>query len=389
MTRILVASLMLIAAVSVIGAQPADPVKPPVRPAPPTRSFGPSLTMPLPEEIRALRRDEGVAITRLALLFDAKRNKDGIEVEYEGMRTEVPIIYAAFDGKRCDQELSYETWLAREGRGVDLSFTVKTMPDKLEDFTVVLEHLHYQGLVETRLSRFKAIDVELGKPFALRVQGSKPGVNRYRLWVSYKDGGGKVTEQAGFSHWLIVQSPPMFEFTPEAACIATYRQAGENTVIEADTTFSAAFILHHGLSPKDCTVRVSRRGKREMDLSRLAPEVRRVVADDKHAQGWQEVQRAAVDGAGKGALKLWRDEGGFVKASYRHSLSATSAVLPLSDVWEYRFELLYGKSGQLLATWFFNAELKIASDAAIKTAQVKLTWTGKTDALAVSLVEKK
>src|SRR5262245_51836990 len=121
------------------------------------------------------------------------------------MRTEVPVIFAAFDGKLSDQELSYDQWKARSGHGIDLTFTVKTIPGRLEGLEVSVEHLHLQGDKETQLSKFKAPDVEIGKPYSVRLQGSQPGINRFRLRISYKDANGKVTEQEGFSHWVVVQ----------------------------------------------------------------------------------------------------------------------------------------------------------------------------------------
>lgn len=390
------ALIALIASFAIINAQdaPQPPVQPapekPVEPAPPkgASSYGDPLTMSLPQSVKNAISDQGVAITRMGLLFDQRGGKDGIALEYEGMRTEIPVVFAAFVGEKCDQELSYADWQARSGRSVDVTFVVKTMPDKLNSLEVAIEHLHMKGAEEVPQSTYKASDVEIGKSYSVRLRGAKPGINRYRLLVSYKNDKGERVSQQGFSHWLVVAAPPMFEFACEPTCSAAWRKTGKLTVIDAEAWLNSTFVLHSGLSAKDCEVRAMRRGKREIRLSGLSPDVRRVVGEDTQAAGWQEVGRATPGQSG-GWLKATLDEGGFVKVSCSHGLSVTSEVLPLNESWEYRFELRHKSVREAIATWTMSVGMKINKAEDIAKSKLTLTATGLEKALEVGLTERK
>ncbi len=351
-------------------------------------SFGDPLTMTLPESVKTAMRDQGNAITRLGLLFDERGSKDGISLEFDGMRTEIPVVFAAFMGEQCDQELSYKDWLARTGRSVDLTFMVKTMPAKLDNLEVSVEHLHLRGEAEVLQSTYKATDAEVAKAYSVRLRGSKPGINRYRLLVTYKNAKGEITSQQGFSHWLIVQAPPMFEFVTEPTCVATRKQLGKVTALAADATLTSIFLLHGGLSVKDCELRIVRRGSREVNLGGLSPDVRRVVGAELPAAGWEEVGRVKVGAPSPAWLKLVQDEAGFMRLSYTHSLSITSDVLPLKEAWEYHFELRHSSSREPLATWNMNVGLDIAKEADIAGAKLMLTATGLEKALEVPFQRK-
>lgn len=390
------ALIALFASIAINNAQDAPP--PPAEPAPekpgesaPKKgapSYGDPLTMSLPKSVKEAIRDQGVAITRMGLLFDQRGGKDGIALEYEGMRTEIPVVFAAFVGEKCDQELSYKDWQSRSGRSVDVTFVVKTMPEKLAGLEVAVEHLHMKGAEELPQSTYKAADVELGKPYSVRLRGAKPGINRYRLVVSYKNDKGERVSQQGFSHWLVVAAPPMFEFACEPACTALWRKAGKLNVIEASVALNSTFMLHSGLSTKDCEVRAMRRGAREIKLTSLAPDVRRVVGEDSQAAGWQEVGRVKPGESG-GWLSASLDESGFVKVGCTHSLSVTSDVLPLTEAWEYRFELRHKSTREAIATWTMSVGLKINKPEDIARAKLTLTATGLEKALEVALTEKK
>jgi hypothetical protein len=368
--------------------KPAEPKA--AEPEPKTaKTFGDPLTMGLPDSVKEAIRDQGIAITRMSLEFDERGSKDGIALEFEGMRTEIPLVFAAFVGEKCDQALSYKDWLARAGHGVDVTFLVKTMPAKLDGLEVSIEHLHMKGSGETLQSSYKAADAEVGKPYSVRLRGAQPGINHYRLVVSYKNAAGERTSQTGFSHWLIVAAPPMFEFAAEPTCVANWHKAGKLTIINAEATLNSTFVLHTGLSMSDCEVRVMRRGTRDIHLENLSPEVRRVVGDSGQTAGWQEVGRAKTGDKEAGWLKFTLDENGFAKLSCTHSLSVTSDVLPLNEAWEYRFELRHKSMREALATWSMNVALKINKPEDIAKAKLTLTATGMEKALEVAITERK
>ncbi len=353
-----------------------------------TSSYGDPVTMEVPRSVKEAIRDQGVAITRLSLEFEKREAKDGISLEYEGMRTESPVIFAAFIGEKCDQELSYKDWLARIWRGIDLAFIVKTMPQKLPGLSVAIEHLHMKGEVETLQSTFKATDAKVGEPYSVRLRGVKPGINRYRLVVSYKNDKGEITSAHGFSHWLVVQAPPMFEFSTEPSCVATYTSAGASTVIRSETTLTSSFMLHGGLSLNDCELRVIRRGKREVRLESLAPEVRRVVGSDTQPSGWEEVGRCRLGASSADWIVLSQDAAGFVKLSYTHSLSITSDVLPLNENWDYQFELRHLNAREPLAVWSMTVTLNIARAEDLAKARVVVSATGHAKPLEVPFSRK-
>jgi len=180
----------------------------------------------------------------------------------------------------------------------------------------------------------------------------------------------------------------MFEFACEPACTATWRKAGKLTVVEAFVALNSTFMLHSGFSTKDCEVRVMRRGSRDIKLTGLAPDVRRVVGEDTQAAGWQEVGRVKP-GASGGWLTASLDESGFVKVGCTHSLSVTSDVLPLNEAWEYRFELRHKSTREAIATWNMSVGLKINKPEEIARTKLTLTATGLEKALEVALTEKK
>jgi hypothetical protein len=222
---------------------------------------------------------------------------------------------------------------------------------------------------------------------ALRLHDAKPGINRYTLVVSYTNSDGDSTTHRGFSHWVVVQAPPMFEFLNDVSAKATRTEAAGNTVLDAEVKMNGTFILHHGLDTKDCTLRITRRGSRELDLGKLPAELRRVIDKEAVPPGWQEVARAKL-GDGEDAQDLLDVEDSFVRVNWTHAFAASSAVLPVTDAWEYRFELLHRDSVAPLATWSANIDLSIAAAADLANAKLKVRATGLEKPLEVSFIKK-
>ena len=355
----------------------------------PARDFGEPVTMKLPESVAKKLKDQGVAITRMRVYFDEEDKDGGAVIEFEGMRTEVPVVYAAFKGEECDRELSYKDWLARDGRFVDLTVDIRTRPKVLKGMKVQIVHSHLQGETETELSRFEVAVPDEGDPWdSLRLRGSRPGINRYSLVVSYTNKAGETTTQQGFSHWVVVQAPPMFEFLNGVSCKATRTEAGSTTALAADVRMSGSFILHHGIDPKDCTLRITRKGKREMNLTSLPPEVRRVVGKEAVPPGWQEVAKVKFSDGKVNGQDVVMVEDSFVRVLFEHSFAATAEVLPVSDAWEYQFELLHEGSATPLATWSVNVDLSIAKTSDIANAKIKVSATGLEKPLEVGFAKK-
>lgn len=352
--------------------------------------YGDPIAMGLPEKVRKQMQDQGTAITRMRLYFnDDAAAEDGVSLEYEGMYTEVPIIYAAFDTERCDKSLSYKDWLARDGRFVDLGFDIKTRPKTLKGMQVKIEHSHLQGETETTLSTFEISRPEPGDPWeSLRLRGARPGINRYTLIVTYTDSKNQQSEQRGFSHWVIVAAPPMFEFTNQATGVATQMQAGGLTLLDAEVRLDGSFLLHHGLDAADCTLRISKRGKREFNLESLPPDVRRAIERDATPLGWQELGRCELNGGKIGGRRAATVEDSFVKITFKHAFAAASNVLPVTEDWEYRFELHHRGTHQALATWSANISLKINRPDEIGKAKLKVTATGMSEPLLVPFEKK-
>lgn len=386
--KYLISFIALVASVAISNAQDAPKPDTPPESAARAAAWGEPVTITLPQNVKDAIRDQGVAITRMSLLFDERGSKDGIALEYEGMRSEVPAVFAAFVADKCDQHLSYKDWQLRAGRAVDVTFLVKTMPANLDGLEVSIEHLHYKGNEEVLQSTYNAGKVELGKPHTVRLRGARPGVNRYRLVVSYKKDSGEKVSEPGFSHWLTVAAPPMFEFACEPQGTATWRKAGKLTVVDAQVSLNAAFMLHGGLAVTDCELRVMRKGARQIRLSELPADVRRVVGEDAQAAGWQEVGRARV-GDKRGWLVAEMGDDGFVKLSCVHALSVTSDVLPLNEAWEYRFELRHSAMREPLATWTSSIGLKIAKAEDVSRSVLLVTASNLPKPLEIALREKK
>lgn len=355
-------------------AQDAPKPEPKPVPSPEAKTeaeYGDPLTMALPEKVRKEMLDQGVAITRLRVYFDANK-EDGLSVEYEGMRTEVPVIFAGFKPDECDREVPYSVWKAREGHFIDLAMEIKTLPAVLTDMQVKVEHTHFTGDVETVLNTFDVAVPEPGDPWdSLRFRGSKPGINRFTLLISYKNSAGLVTSHRGFSHWVVVQAPPMFEFAHTAAVTATRQKAGDATLMHADVRFDATFVLHQGLKAEDCSIRVSRKGDRSLNLSRVSPDMRRLIQKEKSPPGWQELGRVPVTTGKLMGRDFCKVVDGKLIVSFTHALQASSETLPLGEHWEYRFELFHKDSPVALATWLGDIDLDVASAEAINTAVIK------------------
>ncbi len=352
--------------------------------------YGDPIAMGLPEKVRKQMQDQGTAITRMRLYFkDDSGAEDGVSLEYEGMYTEVPIIYAAFDTDRCDKALSYKDWLARDGRFVDLGFDIKTRPKTLKGMEVKIEHSHLQGETETTLSTFAISKPEPGDPWeSLRLRGARPGINRYTLIVTYTDSKKQQSEQRGFSHWVIVAAPPMFEFLNQATGVATQTQAGGLTLLDAEVRLDGSFLLHHGLNAADCTLRISKRGKREFNLDALPADVRRAIERDATPLGWQELGRCELSGGTIAGRRAATVEDSFVKITFKHAFAAATNVLPVTEDWEYRFELHHKGTHQALATWTANISLKINKPDEVGRAKLKVTATGMAEPLLVPFERK-
>lgn len=343
----------------------------------PVRGYGEPITLTLPESIRREMRDQGTAITRLRLYFEENdQERRGAALEFEGMYTEVPVIYAAFDPERCDKVLSFGDWLARDGRYVDLGFDVKTRPRQIKGLSVQIEHRHLKGEAETLITTYEIAPPEPGQPWdSLRLQGALPGINRYALVVSYTDAEGRTSKQRGFSHWVIVNTPPMFEFENRTTATATRTETADATLLNAEVMIRGHFELHRGLDPADCTLRVSRRGKREAALERLPLEVRRVVAKDAAAPGWQEVGRCDLaDGMILGR-RVVTVEDERIQIELGHGFAVSSKLLPAIDEWEYRFELIHRPSRATLAAWLTEVSTEIAGPQDIPNAKLRVTGT--------------
>lgn len=180
----------------------------------------------------------------------------------------------------------------------------------------------------------------------------------------------------------------MFEFLNNVSARATRTEAGNNTALAADVTMTGSFILHHGLNPEDCTLRITRKGKREMDLSALPAELRRVIAKEEVPPGWQEVAKVKFSDGKLNGAKIVDVEDSFVRVSFGHAFAASAAVLPVTDQWEYRFELLHKDSASPLATWSVNVDLSIARPQDIANARLKVRATGLEKPLEVPFVKK-
>lgn len=335
--------------------------------------YGAPLTMALPEKVRQEMLDQGVAITRMRVYFTEGNTEDGISVEYEGMRTEVPVIFAGFKAEECDREVPYDVWKTRDGHFVDLAMEIKTLPSVLTNMKVKVEHSHFNGDVETVLNTFDVVVPDQGDPWdSLRFRGSRPGVNRFTMLVSYTNSAGLTTAHRGFSHWVVVQAPPMFEFNHRAAVTATRAKAGETTLLSAEVRFDATFTLHQGLKPQDCSIRVSRKGERSLNLGKLSPAMRRLIQKEKTPPGWQELGRVAVNEGTLNGRPFCVVKDGALEIQFTHGLQASSETLPLGEHWEYRFELFHKESPVPLATWMGDVDLDIANADAINSATIKV-----------------
>jgi hypothetical protein len=134
--------------------------------------------------------------------------------------------------------------------------------------------------------------------------------------------------------------------------------------------------LHHGLKAEDCSLRITRRGKREMDLSKLPAPLRRAIAKEAVPPGWQEVARLKFSDGKLAGATVVAVEDSFVRVSFGHSFAASAAVLPVTDQWEYRFELLHKDSAAPLADWSVSVDLSIARPEDITKAKLKVRATG-------------
>ncbi|MCC6465876.1 MAG: hypothetical protein IT463_11100 [Planctomycetes bacterium] len=353
-------------------------------------TFGQPVRPALPEKLRREMEDQGVALSRLRLYFDAQgKPEDGISLEFEDQRTEIPVVYAAFRPEGCDRELAYSTWNTRDGHYVDLSFDVKTLPARLPGLKVQIEHLHLRGTAETLLATFDAAAPDAGEPWeSMRLRGARPGLNRYRLVVSYTNSKGETVRQPAFSHWVTVQAPPMFEFSPSLSGSATHRKAAGQDVLTGDVRMESSFLLHEGLDPAQCHLRVVRRGSRELNLTALDTDLRRVVEKERIPPGWQEVGRVALNGGTMPGLDTLKVEDALVKFVFRHNLSATGATLPLKERWEYRFELLHADAAEPLAAWNAEVSADVPSVAAIAASRIKAKADGVAQPLEIALTRK-
>jgi hypothetical protein len=77
-----------------------------------------------------------------------------------------------------------------------------------------------------------------------------------------------------------------------------------------------------------------------------------------------------------------------VRVTWHHAFSASASVLPVTDEWEYRFELQHRDSGQPLATWTAEIKLSIARPADISSAKMTVRATNLDTPLEVGFTKK-
>jgi hypothetical protein len=210
----------------------------------------------------------------------------------------------------------------------------------------------------------------------MRLHGSMPGVNRYRLVVSYTSAEKQTATHGGFSHWVMIQAPPMFEFTSTVNAAATSRKAGNRTLIGAQVRIDTAFKLHAGLKPEDCTLRVVRRGRRDLYMGNLAPDVRLVLEKERAPVGWHEVGRGPLKNPGITCIEKAKVEDSFVGVTFCHVMDISSATLPMAEDWDYRFELLHKDMLEPLESWEARIAFKLASEADLGRAKLRVRATG-------------
>jgi hypothetical protein len=357
---------------------------PDTRPGPPTDratllDYGAPITLQVPSEVRAEIRDQAAAITRMRLYFEQDRRggDSGASLEFEGMVTEAPIIYAAFIGENSDRVLAYDDWLERQNHYVDLAFEIKTLPRRLRGFEVSIEHSHMQGTQEDVQARFEVNVPDADADWEpLRLPGALPGINRYRLMVTFTNREGQKTTHAGFSHWVLVNAPPTFTFGTEVSGEASRLEVAGMTALQAELAIETSFLLHHGLSPDACTLRISRRGRRDMNLDPLPGNLRRVVERDRPPSGWRDFGRCVLSDGKINGRQVVEVEDSFVTIRLGHALSATSQVLPLHEDWEYRFELRHRGKDDALAVWHVTVRVDINTPADLEQAAIEVRATG-------------
>jgi hypothetical protein len=344
---------------------------------------GAPLTMKVPEKIRKAMIDQGKDATRLRVYFEEGKDDNGLKIEYGDNVTEVPVIFAAFIKERCDREVPFNIWSTRETAFIDLAFDIKSMPMNLNKLEVEIVHAHISGETETELGSFQVPVPETGNPWeAMRIPGSLPGINRYTLRLTYTQ-GEETTTVNGFSHWVIVQAPPMFGFENGVECEASRSSAKDQTSLQATTTFHGNFFLHAGLNPDDLFLRITRKGRRNVNLNGLTPDLRRIVAKEEAAAGWQEVGRTRLTEGNIPGLESVNIDGLNVDIRFTHSLAVTSRVLPLLEDWEYRFALNHQDAAKPIAVWSGKIDLHIKDSTRIASAEMVISTTGMKKPLMV------
>ncbi|MCF6228881.1 MAG: hypothetical protein L3J82_09540 [Planctomycetes bacterium] len=344
---------------------------------------GQPLTMKVPEKIKQAMIDQGKDATRLRVYFEEDKKDVGIKVEYGDESTEIPVIFAAFVKDRCDCELPYNIWSTRKNGFVDLTFDVKSRPTKLDNLGVEIIHTHLIGETENEIAIFEVPVPEGDNPWEdMRLPGAKPGINRYTLRLTYKQ-GEKTTIVKGFSHWVIVQAPPMFSFKNGVECEATRKSINGQTTLSSVVSFTGSFRLHDGLSVDEMFLRITRKGRRNVNLRGLSPDMRRMVAKEKAAAGWQEVGRSRLTEGQITGLQNIEIDGQDVSFSFQHSLAITSRVLPLLEDWEYRFELLHKNATKPIAVWSGKIDLHIKEASKIAAAEMTVSTTGMSKPMVV------
>lgn len=304
---------------------------------------------------------ERVANARLQANFTETHNDSVLAVEYEGERTEAPVIMGFFVSDKCDTEIDHQAYRASARRSGNLTVIVKSKPKNFGAYDVLVDHAVVTERRMKPINTVRLANQETFEPIPFSVGGLMPGVNRFTLRIRYTNGAGVTTISKGVTHDILVHELTAFGARSDWKLQGSETRVGDLTLWRGSMSRELDFTLSPGIDAEDVELRLLRQGKRSIARSKAPQRIRTQLDDDLTQTNWQVLASRALESGGDNILKVEAISEGTWKVHMAHWISATSSVLPVNDDWSYRLELRDKRRSALLETMDFTCKASITA----------------------------
>ncbi|MCA8939494.1 MAG: hypothetical protein KDB07_06790 [Planctomycetes bacterium] len=296
-----------------------------------------------------------------------------LELNYDGTRTQAPVVSAAFEVEDCEGEIEESEWLSRNDRQVRLSYIVRSAPKELPAYSVVLEHYHVTSTAETLLNTIRLEGPKTFEKQRLSIPGARPGANVFKLKVGLKNAAGVEEFSDGDSHLVLVHQNPVQGNETIGSFDASTTTLGKIKLHRSRLDASVGFFVTEAVDPQEVRIILRRRGNRffARKLGQGSP----YLANEEKDWGWHTLFDGKLGDVSASGISLSQQEDGRWVLSFTHRASVTGTHFPFSDSQSYQLSINHPMYPTPLATAKGQVSGQIDSDG---VGEWKFVWASKT-----------